>query len=107
MKWIDLKEFDFNKYSSNSSKICVLEADLEFPKGLQKLHKYYPLGAQKIETKREMLSNYQLKIFIIFILLMLYNYCLTFLIKKNMCFIMKTLLETKIKTKQNTFCIRI
>ena len=29
-KWIDLKEFDLNKYTSNSSKGCVLEVNLEF-----------------------------------------------------------------------------
>ena len=28
-KWIDRKEFDFNKYISNSSKGCVLEVDIE------------------------------------------------------------------------------
>ena len=26
-KWVDLKEFDLNKYSSNSSKQCILEVD--------------------------------------------------------------------------------
>ena len=31
-KWIDLKEFDLNKYTSNSSKGCVFEVDLEYPK---------------------------------------------------------------------------
>ena len=34
-KWIDPKEFDLNKYASNSSKGCVLEVDLEYPKELQ------------------------------------------------------------------------
>ena len=29
-KWIDPKEFDLNKYNSNSSKGCVLEVDLEY-----------------------------------------------------------------------------
>ena len=28
-KWIDLKEFDMNKYTSNSSKECVFEVYLE------------------------------------------------------------------------------
>ena len=27
-KWIDPKEFDLNKYTSNSSKVCVLEVDI-------------------------------------------------------------------------------
>ena len=33
-KWIESKEFDLNKYASNSSKGCVVEADLEYPKDL-------------------------------------------------------------------------
>ena len=61
-KWIDLKEFDLNKYTSKSSKGCVLEVDLEYPKELCKLHNDYRLAPHKIEIKREMLSNYQLKI---------------------------------------------
>ena len=51
-----------NKYTSNSSKGCILEVDLEYPKELRKLHKFYPLVRNKIDIKREMLSNYQLKI---------------------------------------------
>ena len=31
-KWIDPEEFDFNKYTSNSPKRCVLEVNLENPK---------------------------------------------------------------------------
>ena len=31
-KWIDPKEFDLNKYTSNSSKVCVLDVDGEYPK---------------------------------------------------------------------------
>ena len=30
-KWIDPKEFDLNKYTSNSLKECVLEFYLEYP----------------------------------------------------------------------------
>ena len=30
-KWIDPKEFDLHKYTSNSSKGCVLEVDVEYP----------------------------------------------------------------------------
>ena len=59
-KLIDPKEFDLNKYTSNSSKGCVLEVDLEYPKGLFKLHDY-AVAPDKIEIKRGMLSNYQLK----------------------------------------------
>ena len=37
-KWIELKELDLNKYTSISSKGCVSEVDLEYPKELRKLH---------------------------------------------------------------------
>ena len=47
-----------NKYTSNSSKGCVLE----YPKELRELHNDYPLAPDKIRIKREMLSDYQLKI---------------------------------------------
>ena len=52
-KWIDPKEFDVNKYASNSSKECVVEIDLEYPKDLQELHNDYPLASDKIEIKRK------------------------------------------------------
>ena len=54
-KWIDPKQFDLNK-------VCVLEVDLKYPKESNKLHDDYPFAPVKIEIKREMLSEYQLKI---------------------------------------------
>ena len=50
-----------NKYTNNCSKGCVIEVDLEYPKKLHESHDY-PLALDKIEIKREMLSEYQLKI---------------------------------------------
>ena len=61
-KWIDPKEFDLTKYTGNSSKGYVLEVNLEYPKELQELHNNYPLAPDKIEIKRQMLSEYQQKI---------------------------------------------
>ena len=61
-RWIDPKELDLNKYTSNSSKVCVLEVDLEYPKELRELHNDYSLAPDKTEVKREMLSEYQIKI---------------------------------------------
>ena len=72
-KWIDPNNTDLNKYTSNSSKECAIEVDLEYPKELQELHHNYPFPPDKIETKREMLSNYQLKIIITYQLVMLKN----------------------------------
>ena len=61
-KWIDPKEFDLNKCTSNSSKGCFLEVDLEYPKELCKLHNDYLSAPDKIEIKKEMPSKYQLMI---------------------------------------------
>ena len=61
-KWIDQKEFDLNKYTNNSSKGCIVEIDLEYPKESRELHNNYPLAPHKIQMKRETLSEYQLKI---------------------------------------------
>ena len=57
-KWTDLKEFDSNKCSSYSSKSCVLGVDLEYPEELCELHNIYPLDRDKMEMKKEPLSNY-------------------------------------------------
>ena len=59
--WIDPKEFGLEKYAINSSKGCVVKVDLEYPKELRELHNDYPLDPDKIEIKRKMLSDYQLK----------------------------------------------
>ena len=74
-KWIDPEEYDLNKYTSNSLKRCVLEANLEYPKELRKLNSDYPLAPDKIEMKWEMLCEYRLKmlIYTIFALAMLKN----------------------------------
>ena len=53
---------DLNKYNNNSPKCCVLKVDLEYPKGLRELRNDYPLAPDKTEIKREMLSDYQIKI---------------------------------------------
>ena len=51
-----------NKYASNSSKGCILEVDFEYPKELREFHNDYFLAPNKTEIKREILSDYQLKI---------------------------------------------
>ena len=61
-QWIDPKEFDSNKYSSHSWKGCILEVEVEYFKELCELYNDYPLAADKIEIKREILSIYQYKV---------------------------------------------
>ena len=55
-KWIDLRVW-LDKYTSDSSKSFVLQVDLEVVKELQELQNDYPLAPDKIEIKREMLSD--------------------------------------------------
>ena len=57
-----MNKYTCNKYTSNSSKGFVLEVDFEYPKELQDLDNGYLLAPDKIEIKREMLPEYQLKI---------------------------------------------
>ena len=61
-KCIDPKEFDLSKYTSNSSRGRVLKVDFEYPKELRELQNESYLAPDKTEIKREMVSNYQLKI---------------------------------------------
>ena len=49
--WIDPKEFNLNKHTSNSSKGCILEPDLEYPNELHELNNDYPLAPDNIEIK--------------------------------------------------------
>ena len=49
LKWISSKEFDSNKYSSNTGKGCVLEFVLEYFKEFCELHNDYPLATDKTE----------------------------------------------------------
>ena len=82
-KWIDHYEFDLNKYTSNI---------LEYPKEIKELHNDYPLAPDKIEIKRKMLSENQLKIAALYNILIGNgkNLVPNFFDKKNMLFIMKT-----------------
>ena len=45
------KMFNLNKYTSNSSKVCIIEVDLEYPKELRELHNGYPLAPEKIKNQ--------------------------------------------------------
>ena len=61
-KWIDPIEFDLDKKTSNSSKLCVFKVNLIYPKKLRKLHNDSPLASEKIDVKKEILSKYQVTI---------------------------------------------
>ena len=49
-------------YSSDSPISCYLEVDLDYPDRLHDLHNDHPLAGEKIEIKKEIMSNYQLQI---------------------------------------------
>ena len=109
-EWKHIK-CDLNKYTSNGSKGYALVVDLEYPKELWGFHDYCPLAPDKREIKREMLSNYQLKI------ADLYNIPIGNIKKlvpklfdkeKYVIHYENThLIEARIKTNKNTLCIRI
>ena len=64
------KEFELKRYTSNGSKACVVEVDLENPKDLRELHNDYSLASDTIEKKKcYLIISQRLQIFIIFILL--------------------------------------
>ena len=94
-EWIDAKESDLNKYTSNSSKGCVLEFDLEYSKELRELHNNYSLTPDKIEIKREMLSNYQLKK-----IADLYNIPIGNVKNQFLTFLIKIICDSKLETLQ-------
>ena len=60
-KWINPKEFDLNKYTSNSSKECVLKVDLEYPKELRKLHNDCPLVPGKNRNQKRNILRQPIK----------------------------------------------
>ena len=61
-KRLDFAKFNLDKCDNDSLRGCVLEVDLEYPKELQELYNGYPLAPDKLEIKKETLSDYQLKI---------------------------------------------
>ena len=105
-KWIDTKEFDLNKYTSNSSKGCVLEVDLEYAKKLQELQELrndYFLA----DTNQNRMLIYTLFLLVIYIYIYIYIYKTFHYQKCATLWKLATLLETRIKTKKGTLFIRI
>ena len=52
-KWMNLKEFSLNKYSSNSLKGYIVEVDPKCRKELQEFYNDYLLAPNKIGIKKE------------------------------------------------------
>ena len=64
-KWLNSEKFNLDKYKDASLRGCVLEVNLEYPKDLHELHSDHPLVPEKLEIKREMLSDHPLKLWMI------------------------------------------
>ena len=60
-KWFCPAKFNLDKNDDNSSRGCVLQVYVEFPKLLHKLHNDYLLVQDKLEIKQKILSDNQLK----------------------------------------------
>ena len=52
-KWLDPAKFRSDKYDDNTSRGCILEADLEYRKKIHKLHNNYPLAADTLKIKKQ------------------------------------------------------
>ena len=61
-KWLNPEKLNLDKYKDASLRGCVLEVNLEYPKDLHELHSDHFLVPEKLEIKREMLSDHPLKI---------------------------------------------
>ncbi|XP_068674631.1 uncharacterized protein [Montipora foliosa] len=64
-KWLTEKQIDkldLVKYTQNSKKGMILEADLEYQEKLHSFHNDNPLAAEKIKVTKDMLSSYCQKI---------------------------------------------
>lgn len=59
LKWLHPAKSNLDKYDDDGFRGCVSEVDLGYPKEPNKLHKDYPLATDKLEIKREMLSEFQ------------------------------------------------
>lgn len=60
-KWLDPAKFSLDKDDNNSLRSYVLEVDFKYPKQLHELHNDCSLVSGRIEIKKEILSDYQLK----------------------------------------------
>ena len=56
-EWTGPKEFDLNKYTSNSWKGCDLDVDVEYPKELRELHNDYLLAPDIMQIKGDYCPN--------------------------------------------------
>ena len=64
-RWMTEKQIsklNVARYNENSEKGLILEVDLEYPKELHNLHNDYPLAAERVCVKKNMLSDYCKKI---------------------------------------------
>ena len=64
-RWMTEKQIsklNVARYNENSEKGLILEVDLEYPKELHYLHNDYPLAAERVCVKKNMLSDYCKKI---------------------------------------------
>ena len=62
LDWVDPKDFSLDNYSNNSPIGCFLKVDLGYVDELRDLLKDFLLAGEKIEVKKEMLSDYLLQI---------------------------------------------
>ena len=64
-RWVteeQINKLDLSKYDEDSKEGLILDIDLEYPHGMHNFHNDYPLAAERVCVKKEMLSRHCRKI---------------------------------------------
>ena len=62
-KWVEKNLVDILENSDEADQGFFVEVDLKYPQRLHDLHNDFPLAAEKLVPKKDMLSKYQLNFF--------------------------------------------
>ena len=62
-KWVEKNLVDFLDNQDKADQGFFVEVDLKYPQRLHDLHNGFPLAAEKLVPKKDMLSKYQLNFF--------------------------------------------
>ena len=62
LHWVDQKDFSLDNYRNDSPIGFFLQVDLDYLHELHDLYNEYPSEGEKINVRKEILSNHQLQI---------------------------------------------
>ena len=56
----EIKKLNLSKYTEDSKKGLILEADLEYPEELHDIHNDYPFAVEKINVEKDMPNYFEI-----------------------------------------------